>query len=237
MPRKSTYWKNPDKYRQQASGFHKSKKGHVPKSLGNNTFGIYKKKNNVSGTPSSIPSLDSIKELLEKYYTKRHIPAKLKQMEKLGQVYWCEGYAFMPLSYFKQAYASNLFSSVAPSYVKAQQGIQSFIPYVESCCHSSPSQCYAILTNPVSQRGVDFLILKNGLPHVVIEITNYAQTTFLHSKDVVRYINNLNEWSKKHPNIYKVIVIQHPENLKNNPRYKNAYVNFLKNNIGIKIMR
>ena len=78
MPRQKTYWNNPEEYRQQAREYHKSKKGYVPKSLGNNTFGIYKKNNNISGTPSSIPSLDSIKEILEKYYTKRHVPTKLK---------------------------------------------------------------------------------------------------------------------------------------------------------------
>jgi hypothetical protein len=224
MPRREVYWKNSDKYRQQSREY---RRRYVPRSGENNTFG-----NNMSNVTLG---LEEVKKVLERYYSKRYIPKKLRRMEELGQVFLCDGYAFMPLSSFSKAYSNNLFSTLSNSLKKGEEGVLGFIAYIESCYPTSEG--YMIYTNPVTEKGVDFLITKNGVPSAVLELTNYGRGSFLHSREIQRYIQSLNEWSERYPNIFKVIVVRYPENIKNNPQWKDAYCEFLKNGIGVKITR
>ena len=252
MPRASTYWKNPEKYRKQAREYyykHKKKKRHVPEksreslpiTLGknNSVFEEFKKrgryvtelKNEI--IVSSHPLEDIRKDFL-KYYSEKNISRTLKHAEDLGLAYFCDGYWFMPLSTFLEAHEQQEIEEQSDSYAKGYQGVIDLIPVLQKGFPTS--KYYGIYVNPVEQKGVDILIDKEGIPHCVIEVTNYEKTSFLHTKDIDRYIENLNYWSSKYPDIFKVIVIRYPENLKNNPSSRNAYVKFVQNNIGIKVL-
>ena len=245
MPRASTYWRNPEKYRKQAGDY--SKKHYVPRKKKKLTkpplvpikSSIKKRKYKNLGRYSNAikctDDIDVVRNVLAKYYSKNHISKKLQQMRKLGQVFICEGFCFMPLSSFLQAQANKTFSTVSNTYRKGEQGVSNFVPFAQRCFPIK--DFFMIFTNPVHQKGIDFLILKEGLPFCAIEVTNYAQSSFLSTSDVTRYIENLNYWSKKNPDIHKVIVVQYPENLKKNPHWMNIYTEFVKNGIGVKIMQ
>jgi len=244
VPRASTYWKNPEKYRAQRKQYYyanneyvprKKKKGKSPLvTYNNNSLSKYVN-NKYSNISKCSEDIDHVRLVLEKYYSKRHVSKKLQKMEELGQVFICEGFCFMPLSAFQQAQANKAFSTTASTYLKGEQGILNFIPFIQQ---GFPTRRFFIIfNNPVHQKGIDFLVLKEGIPYSAIEVTNYAQSSFLSTKDITRYIENLNYWSKKYSDIHKVIVVQYPENLKKNPQWVNAYAEFVKNKIGIKIMR
>jgi hypothetical protein len=55
---------------------------------------------------------------------------------------------------------------------------------------------FSICVNPISGRGVDVLVLKEGEPEAVYEITNYASTSFLSDATVNRYLTNLGRFVK-----------------------------------------
>jgi hypothetical protein len=55
---------------------------------------------------------------------------------------------------------------------------------------------FSIYVNPISGRGVDVLVLKEGEPEAVYEITNYASTSFLSDETVTRYLTNLGRFIK-----------------------------------------
>lgn len=54
---------------------------------------------------------------------------------------------------------------------------------------------FSIYVNPISGRGVDVLVLE-GEPEGVYEITNYASTSFLSDATVNRYLTNLSRFVK-----------------------------------------
>jgi hypothetical protein len=238
MPRKETYWKNPEKYRDQSKQY--SKNNYVPrkkKKALNNTFGNKKtisRKSKIK-TNSDVIDLDITKLHLEKYYSSGYASKKLKQMRELGQVVTFEKYPFMPLSIYEDTYHNRPVPITKNSHWIGEQGTQRLINnYIRTWF---PSPRFMIYLNPVDQRGVDFLITEDGDPYAVLELTNYQKKGFFHSGEILRYIKSLNYWTKYYPNIYKVIIVNYPENLKNNPKWKNAYTEFVKNKIGIKIMR
>lgn len=241
MPRKSAYWKDPEKYREERKDYYYSHEEYVPRKVKkkeNITFGYkqYTKtsKKMKSRNAATIPGLDETREILEKYYCKKYVPEKLRKMRKLNQVFLCQGYAFMTISNFNNAIKNRTSTTLSTSSKTGEQGLLNIIPYIE---RSFPSPKYIIFLNPVDQEGIDILILKDGTPYTVIELTNYAKTSYLHSREIERYIENLKEWDQFYPDIYKVLVVNHPENLKNNSQWKNAYEKFVSKRVGVKILR
>jgi len=245
VPRASTYWKNPERYRKQARAY--SKKRYVPRKKKKLTkpplvfikSSIKKRKykdlGRYSNPTNCTDDIDVVRVVLTKYYSRNHISKKLKQMRKLGQVFMCEGFCFMPLSSFLQAQSNKAFTTVADTYRKGEKGVLDFVSITQQCFPAR--QFFITFTNPVHQKGIDFLVLREGIPYCAIEVTNYERSSFLSTKDVTRYIENLNYWSKRYPDIHKVLVVQYGENLKRNPQWRNVYTEFAKNGIGIKIVQ
>lgn len=240
MPRRSAYWKNPEKYRQEAREY--SKKNYVPrkkKKVGKTTFGNINKNKSITTKrgkrySNTEVNLDEIEQVLNKYYSKGYASKKLSKMRQLNQVFFCQGYAFMTISNYLKAYANKTFTTVSDSSRKGEQGLLGIIPFLQK---AFPSPKYLVFLNPVDQKGIDVLVLKDGTPYTVIELTNYQKTSFLHSKEIQRYIDNLNYWNKFYPDIFKVMAVNHPENLKINPYWKSAYDAFVFDRIGIKVLR
>lgn len=254
MPRSSTYWKNPEKYRQQAKDYsaryyqHKKNRKYVPRNNESlqTTFGeLYnntaKKHKGLSRTlmERSLIDLDSLRKFQEmalKHTSKKNLSRKIKHDEKVGQVIKVDGTSFMTTSEysrFLQRFGRKLranYSTAAGMY-----GMTNFVKYIEQRFRITDG--FMIYVNTAEQHGVDCLINKYATPYIVFEITNYQQTSFLAEKDIDRYIKNLNGWSDRYPDIFKVIVVAYPDNLKDNPYRQNAYEDFVKNNIGIKILR
>ncbi len=238
MPRKKTYWKNPERYRKQSRDY--SKAQYVPRKKSLNTkttFGnsvTNKIGNNTKTKSNSSKALDEIKCILEKHYSKRYVAAKIRKMHQLNQVFVCQGFAFMTISIYLQWYNAKMFAHLPKSSQKGQQGLINIIPQLQKWF---PSPKYMIFLNPVDQKGIDILVLKNGTPYTAIELTNYAKTSYLNSKEVRRYINNLQYWTNFYKGIHMVIIVNYRENLKINPRWKNAYAHIVANKIRIKVLK
>lgn len=241
MPRKETYWRNPEKYREQRKEYYRSHSEYVPRkrrrkdtitsvyTTNNKTFMSTKSKKN-----NHIVGLDEFEKVLRKYYSKKYVSTKLQKMRQLGQVFICQGYPFMTISNYLQAYQNRKIGKLSPSSLKGQQGLLRIIPYLQKCF---PTPKFTIFLNPVDQRGVDILVFHNGTPYAVIELTNYERTTYLNPDDAQRYIKNLNEWALTYPDVSKILIVNYPENVKDNPYWKDGYEAFVSKGIGIKILR
>ena len=155
-------------------------------------------------------------------------------MQQLNQVFLCQGYAFMTVSNYLEAYKNRKIGKLSPSSLKGQQGLLNIIPYLQKCF---PSPKFIIFLNPVDQSGIDVLVLKDGTAYAVIELTNYERTTYMNPDDAQRYIDNLNEWDSTYPDVFKILIVNYPENVKDNPYWKDGYTNFVDEGIGIKILR
>ena len=185
---------------------------------------------NSSGNTKRYDFVDYVEELLKMTGCKsiRKCLRIISNRMKEGQLYCCDGYYFTPLSIFKKKKDSGFCHD---TYDIGARRVKEWISILEKAY--GRNKLFCVYINPVDEVGVDVLITKNGIPYTVIELTNYGKNSYISYSDVQRYIKSLNQWDKY--GCFKVIVVSFARNLKhkNNPR---LWEEFVKNNIGIKVM-
>jgi hypothetical protein len=102
----------------------------------------------------------------------------------------------LPISRFEKQFQPIIVSpgSFPRTYLTGLKGVFRELPILRA---KYPRKDYfSIYVNPISGRGVDALVLKEGEPEAVYEITNYASTSFLSDNTVTRYLTNLGRFIK-----------------------------------------
>jgi len=97
----------------------------------------------------------------------------------------------LPISKFEKRFQPILTNpgSFPKTYLTGLKGVFRELPNLKA--KYQRKDFFSIYINPISGRGIDVLVLKEGEPEAVYEITNYASTSFLSDKTVTRYLTNL----------------------------------------------
>jgi hypothetical protein len=122
-------------------------------------------------------------------------------------------------------------SSFPKTYLTGLKGVFRELPILRA--NYPRKDEFSIYVNPISGRGIDVLVLKEGEPEAVYEITNYASTSFLSDDTVNRYLNNLNRFVK-YDSCKRYLVASFEANFYDKKLQVNHKVNF--KNAGVDII-
>jgi hypothetical protein len=102
----------------------------------------------------------------------------------------------LPISIFEKQFQPIIASpgSFPKTYLTGLKGVFRELPVLRA--KYQRKDYFSIYVNPISSRGVDVLVLKEGEPEAVYDITNYAFTSFLGDSTVTRYLTNLGRFAK-----------------------------------------
>lgn len=120
----------------------------------------------------------------------------LCRARKKGIPFIFDNIPLLPIDKFEKRFQPILANpgSFPKTYFVGLKGVFRELPILKT---KYPRKDYfSIYVNPISGRGVDVLVLKEGEPEAVYEITNYASASFLSDETVSRYLTNLGRFIK-----------------------------------------
>jgi hypothetical protein len=120
----------------------------------------------------------------------------LCRARKKGILFIFDNIPLLPMAEFEKRFQSIIANpgSFPKTYLTGLKGVFRELPILRA--QYLRKDYFSIYVNPISGRGIDVLVFKEGEPEAVYEITNYASTSFLDDDTVTRYLTNLSRFVK-----------------------------------------